>query len=623
MLLVGYGVAFGAAALGFSALAFDDHPGQLYRVWHVVTRGWAPWAWTPGWWAGYPELQFYPPGFAYAAALLHEASLRSFSVPASYHALVWVAYLAPGVTAWLALARLLGDGWLALPGAFVVLTLAGGIASGVEGGVRWGMVSARLGWALLPLVVVAGARWRDGAPRARAAVAALLTAIVLLHPAHAPIAVCAIALAAGRARVRDAVLTLGLAAAATAFWTLPLLVRLEHTRALAWGSLSARDIVQQPLALALVGLSLLALSRGQSPPASGRDIAARLPWVALAVVAGDVLVAEPLGVRWLPANRVVDGAWLAFALAAGIGAGVALTWVAGRSRLPRPVLVLLATAVLVALSLPGHTLALWPRAVDWPSHAATSRGLRLDAFRDALRALPDGRVLFVRSGVPLVYGTAWYRPHTHITSLTPLAGGRAIVHGTFTHPSPVAALVYRGSAGRGPITRLAEELDGHSLFGQPIGALDAAALRGHADALGISVIAALDDDAPALRSLATSGALGRRVDTPPFVLYARALELPPPREVSRDRWRVDVSAAPDAWTSARLAYYPLWRAEHDGRAVPVRRGERGDLEVKLPQARATIDLRYTPGIPEYVGLTISALAAVAWLGMLRTRRRPA
>ena len=622
MLLVGYGVAFGAAALGVSALAFDDHPGQLYRVWHVVTRGWAPWAWNPGWWAGYPELQFYPPGFAYAAALLHEISLRSLSVPASYHALVWVAYLAPGVTAWLALARLLGDGWLALPGAFVALTLAGGVASGVEGGVRWGMVSARLGWALLPLVVVALTRWRDGSPRARAAVVALLVAIVLLHPAHLPTAVCAIALAAGRERARDAVLTLGLAALGTAFWTLPLLVRLEHTRALAWGSLSARDVVGQPLALALVGLALLALSRGPSP-ASGLDIAARLPWAALAMVVGDALVAEPLGVRWLPANRVVDGAWLAFTLAAGIGAGVAVTWAAGRFRLPRPALVLLATLVLAALSLPGQTLALWPRALDWPSSAATSRGLRLDAFRDALRALPDGRVLFVRSGVPLVYGTAWYRPHTHITSLTPLAGGRAIVHGTFTHPSPVAALVYRGSAARGPITRLAEELDGHSLFGRPLADLDAAAFRGHADALGISAIAALDDDVPALRSLAAAGALGRRVDVPPFVLYARALDLPPPREVSRDRWRVDVTAAPDAWASTRLAYYPLWRAEHAGRAVPVRRGERGDLEVKPSQARATIDLRYAPGMPERAGVAISALAAVAWLAMLLSRRRTA
>ena len=70
VLLLGFGVLFAAASLGGSMLGFDDHPGQLYRVWHVMTYGPAPWAWDRGWWAGYPELQFYPPGFAYLGALL-------------------------------------------------------------------------------------------------------------------------------------------------------------------------------------------------------------------------------------------------------------------------------------------------------------------------------------------------------------------------------------------------------------------------------------------------------------------------------------------------------------------------------------------------------------------------
>src|SRR5713101_6796961 len=100
----------------------------------------APWAWNPDWWAGYPELQFYPPGFAYAGALLQRASVNALSVSAAYQALVWIAYLAPGLTAFLALARLLRSGWLALPGAFVALTLSAGTTSGVEGGVHIGMI---------------------------------------------------------------------------------------------------------------------------------------------------------------------------------------------------------------------------------------------------------------------------------------------------------------------------------------------------------------------------------------------------------------------------------------------------------------------------------------------------
>src|SRR5256712_10643215 len=134
------GHAIGILSFGFSPPAFDDHPGQLYRLWHVVTRGPAPWAWNPDWWAGYPELQFYPPGFAYAGALLQRASVNALSVSAADQALVWIAYLAPGLTAFLALARLLRSGWLALPGAFVALTLSAGPTSGVEGGVHIGMI---------------------------------------------------------------------------------------------------------------------------------------------------------------------------------------------------------------------------------------------------------------------------------------------------------------------------------------------------------------------------------------------------------------------------------------------------------------------------------------------------
>src|SRR5215470_7738528 len=126
LLLLGYGIAFAGAALGRSLLVYDDHPGQLYRLWHVVTYGFAPWAWDPGWWGGYPELQFYPPGFAYLGALLHAALLGVVSVDAVYQTLVWVVYLAPGLTVFAFLTRVLGDGWRALPGAIVALTLSAG-----------------------------------------------------------------------------------------------------------------------------------------------------------------------------------------------------------------------------------------------------------------------------------------------------------------------------------------------------------------------------------------------------------------------------------------------------------------------------------------------------------------
>jgi len=184
-----YGLAFGIAAFGAGPPAFDDHPGQLYRLWHVIARGPAPWAWNPDWWAGYPEMQFYPPGFAYLGALLQRASVNSLSVASVYQMIVWISYLAPGLTTFLALARVLRSGWLALPGAFVALTLSAGISSGVEGGVHIGMLGARLAWALIPLLLLTLVPWIEDGGRPSRGSALVIAAIVLTHPAALPAAV--------------------------------------------------------------------------------------------------------------------------------------------------------------------------------------------------------------------------------------------------------------------------------------------------------------------------------------------------------------------------------------------------------------------------------------------------
>jgi len=622
-----YGLAFGIAAFGAGPPAFDDHPGQLYRLWHVVAHGAAPWAWNPDWWAGYPELQFYPPGFAYLGAILQRASVNSLSVATVYQTIVWVAYLAPGATTFLALARVLRSGWLALPGAFVALTLSGGIASGVEGGVHIGMLGARLAWAMIPLLLLVLAPWIEDGGRPPAAAAPVVAAIVLMHPAALPAAVLLVALAASvrpprRARLAEALAILAGAAALTAFWTMPLVFRLANTRALAWGEAPTIGALGAALAL----LALFGLGRARAADATG-VVVALFPWsMALAVVV-DLFVLEPLGLRWLPANRVVDGAWIAFVMAAALGwsaVGGAMpprtgeTGEASSLRRPhREIVTGLAAVALAAIAAwPGQrALMLWPRAADWPVLGTIERGLRLADLWSALRAAPAGRVLFVRSAVPLVYGTPgpreWYRPHTHVTALAPVFSGRAIVNGTFTHPSPIAALTYRGDAGPGPITRLVERLDGVSLFGRALDALDPETFDRYAEPLGISVVVALDEDAPHLGFLEQDRVFVRRESPPPFLLYERREAVTLPRAVAPGHWTITLSGGRDAWVTTRTAYYPLWRARVDGVPLETRRGVYGDLEVKLDARGArTVNLDYGPGRPELAGIGVTILAAI-------------
>ena len=621
-LLLGFGVAFASATLGSTMLGFDDHPGQLYRLWHVLTYGPAPWAWDRGWWAGYPELQFYPPGFAYLGALVAWATTGVFDVRTVYQGLLWVAYLLPGVTTYVALAHLTGRRWMALPAGFVALALSAALASGVNGGVRVGMVGARLAWALLPLLLLLLARWIDERRPLSPFVVPLLAAITLLHPAQLPAAVALLALAVWRAErwrsaVREAGAALGLGAALSAFWTVPLLFRLAETRALAWGTLALADVVR-PLPLVLVALAITGLL-DRAPATPGVRLA--LWWLPATVVvtALDRLVAEPLGLRWLPSDRVIDGAWMALVVAAGVAAArlapkLETTPLAERVPLVlrAPALGLGVAALLALLSIRSDTLMLRPHAVIWPALSSIEHGLRLPDLWSLLSRLPDGRLLFVRSGVPLVYGTDWWRPHTHVTALAPADSGRDIVHGTFTHPSPIAALVYRGHTGGGAVTTLAEQLDGRTLFGEPLDALDADGFTARADRLGVVAVVALEDDVTRLDWLADNTVFRRRLALPPFVVFARETPIAVP--VVRDgAWRVSLAAETGGWTSARVTYYPLWRAEADGAPLPTRRGEDGLLEVRLTRPTQTVTLRYRPGAPELAGIAVSVLAIAAWL----------
>src|SRR5262249_56425684 len=94
--------------------------------------------------------------------------------------------------------------------------------------------------------------------------------------------------------------------------------------------------------------------------------------------------------------------------------------------------------------------------------------------------------------------------------VAPIHREREIVNGTFTHPSPVAKLVYGGSADPGAITTLVERVDGHSLFGRALDRLNAATFNALLDRLGVSTVVVLDEDLPKLKALADATAFKQR-----------------------------------------------------------------------------------------------------------------
>ena len=628
-LLACYALAFGWTALGGGLLVADDHPGQLYRLHHALTIGLAPWRLNPGWWAGYAELQYYPPGFAWLGALLHYASLGALGFTATYQVLLWLVYLLPGATTYMLLRRVLGSGWLALPGAFVALTLSAGSRSGVEEGLRWGLVSARLAWGLLPLLGLALVRWVEGAPRPPLWAAPLLAAIIVTHPAHAPAAFVLVLLAAwsgpapGGGRWRQAALVLSVGVGLSAVWLLPLLAHLRMALPLAWGDSSPRLLTnlvsQQPTLLLLLGAYGLASSRAARSgwrPAVSTWLLSLAP-VLFVLLVLDAIAAPPLGILWIPADRLIDGFLLALVLGAAIGLNQSLTrrealyWV-------------IAPLALVALLWPGSgepLLSLWPKPGEWPKYREVERELGLDDLWADLSKTPPGRILFVRAAVPLDSRPEWWRLHSHIAALTPVEAGRDILNGTFTHPSPIAGLVYTGSAANRPITLLVEQRDGVTLFGTPLKDLDTDSFNRLAERLRISAVVAHDDDRGRIEFLNKNP-----VFTPPqvigrFNLFLARKPKPLPAPAGAQQWQLAMPSHPGGWLQTGMAWSPLWRAESGGLLLPVRPDELGLLEVEaLAGSTLTVSLEHRPGAAEYAGLLFTGLSAAALVAAWPRRR---
>ena len=156
------------------------------------------------------------------------------------------------------------------------------------------------------------------------------------------------------------------------------------------------------------------------------------------------------------------------------------------------------------------------------------------------------------------------------------------MNGTFTHPSPIAGLVYTGAAANRPITLLVEQRDGLTLFGRPLEALTPAEFDRLAGRLRISAVVALDEDDGRLPFLDDNPGFARPSRVGPFVIYASREPRPIPMLVAPQRWQFRAADPAGGWAATGFAYSPLWRARAGDQRLAARRDDLGMLEVKLP-----------------------------------------
>jgi hypothetical protein len=260
---------------------------------------------------------------------------------------------------------------------------------------------------------------------------------------------------------------------------------------------------------------------------------------------------------------------------------------------------------------------------EWPTSDGVIQGYRFDALWDALGRAPTGRVLFLRSAVPLAFGQDWWREHSHMSALTPTITDRGILGGTFTHPAPVAGFFYSGlaegpAALRAPIRMLAEQRDGVSVFGRELGRLRPGEFTRLAVRLRVSVVVAMDEDIPHLRFLTTDPEWGFPSRLGAFLVFTATTPRPLAQRLGPDRYFLFLAEPETGWVSTGMAWSPLWRARSPAGPLPTRQGEVGLLEVQVPAARGVeVTLHHRPGVAEWAGALMSLAAA----GVLLLGRR--
>ncbi len=490
-------LALGAlAAAGFllrdDVFIYGDHPGHYWLTWFTLQvaipeQGNVA-AWMPAWYAGYQELQFYPPGFAMLAWLLHAVSFEQLSPAFSYQLVFFLAYALPGFTIYYALRHLRFGILTAFAGGVLGLTFptifAGTTAPFI------GMIGSRLAFALNPLILVwlmdvaHGRGWRYWFPGVFA-----LAAAILLHPYHEIGILLAVAIYVLVARLNllragfAVVSAVVMAVLLDAFWLVPLVMyassemvpilrtTFDQTR---------RFLTDAELyLLAFLGLGSLLYFRSGSDRQQRDFVITLLVLVvvlAAAMVAIHFVLIDSLNIYALDPIRLIGEYYLALILLAAIGLGALTEWVTARiqtENVRRMAEVGIVGAVCVWFVLPFAQKQQYymPQAGDEPRFLQAARDeYALDEFWNALRESP-GRVWFTSSSFHLTKHEKEPLPTT-LAALTPLFSDREIIGGTYSRWSPIAALLWVGDTDPEALHGLVEEADDKTLVGVPIEELD-------------------------------------------------------------------------------------------------------------------------------------------------------
>ncbi len=624
---------------------YGDHAAQYWTLWYTFNVALPEHHrlvdWMPYWYAGYPELLFYPPGTVILGWLLNTLTLGKLPTTLIYGSIAFLAYALPAFTFYYALRRLDFEPRVAWAAGFLAL----GFPAFLDGApaVIIGMTSSRLAFGVNALVLVWAIEFINTRRLHFAGLAGLALAwVVLLYPYH----VIGLALALGiyvvirrvplgRASVCLTAIIL-FALALDAFWLVPLctywsgamIPPLRSSFDQMWRLLTDRALL--PYAL----LAIFAIGRACREPDGVRRAflfaLLTLPLLIMAAMLGwYALVIERFQFYQLDPVRLIGEFYFALIPLAAVGISRLSEWltrgVPPRAHTPLAIFIVLLASV--ALLMPFvQTSAHFVRGEGEPHFLSQAiRDYRLDELWETLRA-SEGRVWFTSFYTRLNARGDETFPTT-LAALTPLFSGRQIMGGTFARWTPVAALMWVGEIAPPALQGLPEDQDDRALFGVPIEEISDAQVYEYCRRFNITTIVASINDFRTRTFLDASPHFQSYYNNGYFFVY-RVLGYANAWFEARNA-DVDLisfedteivlrvrAAQGDASVNVKVYAYPLWRAHTDaGQSLPITRDDLALMRIALPPGENyTVTLRYEEGVVEQVGLGVSIVSAAMVIG---------
>jgi hypothetical protein len=661
--------------ISVSPFLYGDHPVHYYTFSYALQNSFLTHYrlidWNPNWFAGFPALQFYPPGLTLVGMGIYFLGFGLLSIGLIYNLLILITLIFPAVSTYWSMRSL---GFEIIPSFFsalffLILTYIGS-AGGFYYGVIIGLTSSRIALGLFPLVLAFAINhiYNPNKLWISLGFAISLALTVLFHPDHIffpLIGIVAVILVLHIAHIRSIFQSLKLllfpiilAAGLSAFWWLPLLIQHNYIAAMqVWSfkyklsqdlsglfalftGLWDRDTNKFILLLYLVAIPYLFRKTAKSKEKSIFIALLLTPIFILVFILFVQFVVIGIGKLYLfdPA-RLIDGVYASIILVSGLGVYYILesayrflgNWKESiRHKVGALVFLALIFSILYFTSFRLQIFYRYPGIFN-PNAFSNyiDQSYQLPELWNYLQHDSPGRILFTAIGVPIKGIPANFK--AQLMALTPKYTGRQIIGGVNTPFYPVASYLYFGQ--KTPVIHIeADKFDNRSLFGTPWEQMEQSQLTEFCKKLNITdiVVNRNEDKVIDFFNRSSSFRLAQEIDD--FKIYTIPDYVP--NWIEFDISKADIlvtsfkantitlsvnSATTTIPVLVKMAYYPCWKVflinsaiRNPQSAINISADEIGLMHLVLPQGeRYQIELIYRTSWAEKVGWIITFLSIIA------------